>query len=44
MTVFADPRVRTVALIVYYLAVLAAAFVIAARDAFSAPPFVYQGF
>ena len=33
-----------VALIVYYLAVLGAAFVIASRDAFSAPAFVYQGF
>jgi hypothetical protein len=33
-----------VALTVYYLAILGAAFLIASREAFSAPAFVYQGF
>ena len=43
-TVSADPRVRTIALTGYYLAILGALLVMATQCAFTTPSFVYQGF
>jgi len=40
----ADPRVRLVALTLYYLAILLGLVLLYGRGDFSTPPFVYQGF
>lgn len=40
----ADPRLRITALVLYYLAIQVAAFLLAASGSFSAPSFIYQGF
>lgn len=40
----AHPRLRVVALALYYLGIIAALVVLYGRGDFSTPPFVYQGF
>ena len=44
LALVADPRVRLVALTVYYLAILLGLVLLYGRGDFSTPPFVYQGF
>ncbi len=40
----ANPPVRAVALIAYYLAIVLGLFAVYGRGAFNPPPFVYQAF
>jgi hypothetical protein len=40
----AHPRIRVVALTLYYLAIIAALILLYGRGDFSTPPFVYQDF
>lgn len=39
-----NPRVRFVALLLYYVAIIAGLVALYGRGDFSTPPFVYQGF
>ncbi len=41
---FAQPRVRFVALTLYYLAILAGLIALYGQRNFSTPPFIYQNF
>ncbi len=41
---FARPRVRFVALAIYYLAILAGLIVLYGKEGFTTPPFIYQNF
>jgi hypothetical protein len=41
---FARPRVRFVALTIYYLAILAGLIVLYGKEGFTTPPFIYQNF
>ena len=43
-TICAEPRVRTVALAAYYVAVLGGVLLMSTLGAFETPTFVYQGF
>jgi hypothetical protein len=40
----ANPRARVPLLTLYYLAIMAALFVLYSRKSFQAPSFIYQGF
>jgi hypothetical protein len=40
----ARPRVRFVALTIYYLAILAGLIVLYGKEGFTTPPFIYQNF
>ena len=41
---FAEPRVRFVALTIYYLGILVGLFALYGAGDFSTPPFIYQNF
>ena len=41
---FAQPRVRFVALTIYYLGILLGLFALYGKGNFSTPPFIYQNF
>jgi hypothetical protein len=41
---YADPRVRLLSLVVYYLAVMGGVLILGTLNAFTTPTFVYQGF
>lgn len=44
MTRWTDPRLRFLALTIYYFAILIGIFLVSSRQGFSPPAFVYQGF
>lgn len=44
MTPFRNERLRLLGLTLWYLAILAGVFLVSARQGFSPPAFIYQGF